>query len=777
MSIRQRILTLVTLALLALIGVGGVAVFQAAGSEREVRLVTEGVVPSAVKSVELVNQLKDVQISLQELLVADPSLMAQGRDTLFQRRDALKAALDAQVALADSTAQRGLVQQAQEALDNYFGSINDVVQFKLAGQKELAEATMSATTDQYLRELSGLMQTLQIEKTRSKDVAIEVLNANLSGTKAMLGVISVIALVGLALIGWILYRQIVLPIGEMERKMTHIARSHDYTQGLPVTRQDEIGRSIIAFNEMIEQIRLSSELVRQKTAEIQTMLHAIPQGILMVQPGGTLHAEHSQHSCVVLGRTDLAGQPVMDVVFAGATLGEDLLAQVDAAIAACLGEDEMNFEFNAHLLPAEVARRREDGSEQILDLNWSPMVDEHGVVERLLLCLRDVTELRALARAAEGQRRELSMIGEILAVRHEKFHAFVDGSRGLLAQSAALVERSGSAPEDTVGVVGLLFRHLHTVKGNARTHGLRQLTDVVHRVESACDEIRQGRAGWDAELLTQGIAEASAVLEEYARLNEDTLGRRGPGRRGDVETHLLVHKDQVQRLQRQVERLAQEGVEVDGVMGMVKALGTERLEDIVSGPVEALPALAAELGKAAPVTTVDDGGLLVRRQVASVLRDAFMHLYRNAVDHGLEPAAQRQAQGKAEAGRIELRAELEMDQVVMRLRDDGRGIDLARILDKARAAGLVDDQAPGDDAVAEFIFHAGLSTAAQVTEVSGRGVGMDAVRAAVRAEGGDVRLVLGESLGEGRRAFVTELRLPAAFFVLTGSRQGETLHV
>ncbi|MFX8301127.1 hypothetical protein ABTL22_19355, partial [Acinetobacter baumannii] len=91
-------------------------------------------------------------------------------------------------------------------------------------------------------------------------------------------------------------------------------------------------------------------------------------------------------------------------------------------------------------------------------------------ISRILLCLRDVTELRALARSAQAQARELTIIGEILGVQQETFHEFIEGANGFVAANAALLaEAASAAPAGRAEAVAVMFRNMHTVKGNART--------------------------------------------------------------------------------------------------------------------------------------------------------------------------------------------------------------------------------------------------------------------------------------------------------------------
>ncbi|WP_295856327.1 HAMP domain-containing protein [uncultured Xylophilus sp.] len=774
MSIRQRIVFLVALVFATLALIGGYAVHQARSSSVEVRAVTEGVVPSAIQSVELMTQLKDVQIAALSMVAApDVDTARRLLEELNAKKAGLQRMLDEQLGQADSHAQRGLIKEAQESLRNYFDAINDTAGFKLAGQTALAEATMGATVDQYLREQGQMIDAVQVEKRRSKDAAIDGLNRRLGDTTVALSVISAVAVLGLGVIGWLLYRQVVHPIGEMEAKMTEIATSQDFTHRLSVGRNDEIGRSMTAFNAMVERIEESTALVRQKAADIQALLQNIPQGILTVEAGGTVHPEYSAHLPAILGTPDIAGRDAVQLVLADADLSADTLAQAEAALHACIGEDAMNFDFNAHLLPTEIRRVDADGRIQVLELGWSPIAQDDGTLLRVMLCVRDVTELRALALAAGQQKRELDIIGEILAVQHEKFHGFVESARELIEANDRIVREAAQAgAQARASAVGLLFRNMHTVKGNARTYGLRHLADVMHRAEQTYDALRSGEAEWSTATLCADLSAAQEVLAEYTQINSGTLGRTGPGRRGDSEKFVLMARDDLQAVLAHLDAGEAAGGErllaaSRQVRRTLRRAGTERLEAILRGVTDSLPALAEELGKEPPQVLVDDGGIAIRSQLSGVLRNACMHLLRNAVDHGIEEPLVRIARGKSAIGHIRLVLEMDRDMMRLRLQDDGRGLHIDAIRQKAIAQGLLAadaDPAPAD--VARLILAPGFSTAATVTNVSGRGVGMDAVQGFIEAEGGSVEIVLHGTNGHGAYAFETVLSLPAEFGVV-----------
>ncbi|MDR3004727.1 MAG: response regulator, partial [Acidovorax sp.] len=149
---------------------------------------------------------------------------------------------------------------------------------------------------------------------------------------------------------------------------------------------------------------------------------------------------------------------------------------------------------------------------------------------------------------------------------------------------------------------------------------------------------------------------------------------------------------------------------------------------------------AQDTGK--PVQLLLQGGeLLLERQVAEQLAPALEHLLRNCVDHGIEPAAVRQAAGKPAQGQIRLQLSQQGPVQTLIVQDDGAGLALERVRAKALALGLLADGESIDMArAAELIMQPGLSTAAQITELSGRGIGMDAVQASVEALGGQLRI-------------------------------------
>lgn len=163
---------------------------------------------------------------------------------------------------------------------------------------------------------------------------------------------------------------------------------------------------------------------------------------------------------------------------------------------------------------------------------------------------------------------------------------------------------------------------------------------------------------------------------------------------------------------------------------------------------------AKELGKKANLD-IRGGQVELDRSVLEKMSAPLEHLLRNALTHGIEAPGDRMEAGKSEVGQITLTVSQEGNEVVIDLADDGKGLDFQRIRDKAVQRGLIEPGAPMDEkALTQFIFHAGFSTAAQLSEVAGRGVGMDVVRNQTAALGGRIDIASTQGKGAGFRIYL-----------------------
>jgi chemosensory pili system protein ChpA (sensor histidine kinase/response regulator) len=172
------------------------------------------------------------------------------------------------------------------------------------------------------------------------------------------------------------------------------------------------------------------------------------------------------------------------------------------------------------------------------------------------------------------------------------------------------------------------------------------------------------------------------------------------------------------------------------------------------------------------VLDIRGGQVEMDRSVLERITAPFEHMLRNSVAHGIEPTAARIERGKPELGEIKIEVRQEGNEVMLAVSDDGGGINLPRVLEKARSLGLVQpDQQLSDSEIAGFIFHPGFSTASEVSQLAGRGVGMDVVKSEVAALGG--RIETHTEAGKGTR-FLIYLPLTLAVTQAVLVRGGQT---
>ena len=189
------------------------------------------------------------------------------------------------------------------------------------------------------------------------------------------------------------------------------------------------------------------------------------------------------------------------------------------------------------------------------------------------------------------------------------------------------------------------------------------------------------------------------------------------------------------------------------------------LEGILAQELGQLPRLAESAGLEKPRFVIADKGILVNRAIVGVLRDMLTQCLRNSIDHGIEPGNERLKERKNTYGSIYLELERQGPNVLILYRDDGRGLNLGALAKKAQPSAAKPFATDLD--IAMQIFESGVTSKDQVTMGSGRGVGMDIVRAAAINLGGHVAIqFLGETTPQSFRPFRLVIALPAPNFYI-----------
>lgn len=446
-----------------------------------------------------------------------------------------------------------------------------------------------------------------------------------------------------------------------------------------------------------------AEMKRRVEEKTGLIMGNVMVGILVVDATLIVQSGYSQHCHALLASSVVAGRRICDLL----ALSPRECDQFEACMAQAF-EDVLPPEVSLGMLPERVRV-----GARVIGVTAMPIRSTGEEVDYVLFTLEDVTRLASLeAERAEG-------LAMIRAVRNR--HAFAQFARESALRLASLLD--GHFDEVAAR------REVHTIKGNA---GLFELHDLA-RHASAVEE--------RASLTRADLEGLATLLGATVRRFEEALGFSVVEEDASVsavdQATLGVYEQCFARAAGDAER-----IELFGSLLRRLRMRTVRA---IMGPVEDRVALlAGRLEKSVDCAVIGDGVLVHERKVAPILQ-ALAHAVRNAVDHGIEAPDERVSLRKSPSGRLELRFEATPEGALsLSLSDDGRGIDYAALARKAVARGLVtpvEADAMTPEELTDLVFVDGLSTAERATEVSGRGVGMSALREAARRVGGDARVL------------------------------------
>ena len=198
------------------------------------------------------------------------------------------------------------------------------------------------------------------------------------------------------------------------------------------------------------------------------------------------------------------------------------------------------------------------------------------------------------------------------------------------------------------------------------------------------------------------------------------------------------------------------------VKSIINELSSSTFERAISDVCSSLDSMARQLDKPKPIINIVGGDAPVKKEGIGLLNNVFTHLLRNSMDHGIESAQERILVDKDEHGLINISVDQKDRFFVISVKDDGRGLNLDMLRSKGLELGAIRaDEEPSYEQLAALIFESGLSTKEEVTSISGRGVGMDAVKSFIEEKGGDVSInVLDGVEVRGYIHFEIIIRLP-----------------
>lgn len=430
------------------------------------------------------------------------------------------------------------------------------------------------------------------------------------------------------------------------------------------------------------------KIVAERTTELRRVFDNVNQGLLTVDRQGLASRDVS----AFVNR--FFGEVPPDVPFADfvGTRAPDFGVSFEMGFEQ-LNDGMLPLELTLEQLPRELSL-----ADSILLVEYTPIFDEQQEFSGLLVVMSDVTADRQAERL-ERERKQVIEIFERVMSDRRGFLEFMDESANLIA---CIVQQPDMPVAD-------LKRRLHTLKGNTMLFGVSLVAELCHDMETRL-EVGERPTQEDCELL----------LERWKATNEAVdLALGGEGRKTVLEVESRSYEEVVEAVRRQDSH--------DDVMGMLKSWRMEPTKVRLERLAEQARSIARRLNRGDIKVVEEDNGLALEPNDWASFWAAFVHVIRNAVDHGLEPTDEREAAGKSSVGTLLLATRLTEDVFEVSVKDDGRGIDWDRVRARAQERGL---KATTHEELVEVLFSDGFSTATVASEYSGRGIGMGAVRQA-----------------------------------------------
>ncbi len=526
--------------------------------------------------------------------------------------------------------------------------------------------------------------------------------------------------------------------------------------------QENAARAIRELNEGLE------DKVEEKTRDIKAIMSHIKLGIFAVETADhVIHKDYSKHLEELMNLPNLAKKPAVPLLLKGARLSEDVKGQIRSVFESSIGEDEIAFTANESCLPHEIVYDR-GTSQQVFEFDWSPMINKSGKVERILVTCKDVSDLRRIQNDADLRKKELEYIGELINIPQDSFGKFASLFLELFRENQRLLLSNENFKQD---LTRILFINLHTLKGSCRSLGFKALTDLIHSAEDTLVGMQKNRQSWNRDTLISELQAIKILVDEYERINSKRLNRSA-----SVTSRVEISVDDLENQVASIETLQKfpDHSVMDAKLSEMKRTFSlwafRSAEDAFREFCEPISTLARDLGKQNPAVQLIAPDVYLTHRGVELLRKTFVHLLRNALDHGIEEMEERVANGKSPAGCISIEAEVDKESYLcIRVRDDGRGLALKMITQIALIKNFIQhSQSLSALELGRLIFRPEFTTSSSVNDISGRGVGMDAVKSWLENSYATVDIELEGPIAVGSVpdfiAFSLIVRIPPQFY-------------
>jgi two-component system chemotaxis sensor kinase CheA len=506
-------------------------------------------------------------------------------------------------------------------------------------------------------------------------------------------------------ISLILEKNVISRVTGLSSEIDDVQNKNDLKLRVSVSGVDEISHLGNALNNMLGSIEAGQNEISSKNRDMKLILDNAEQGFLNIELNGSIIGERSS----VIDQW--FGQPKNNDKLWSFLFGHTKTAKLFEMGWDQVVEDIFPFEVSVDQLPKRFIK---DGSTYQVGLR--PVFNNQQGLYRILAVVSDITN-QVLAEKNEIEQRELVKVFQMMMSDKSAMIEFFDESSKTILEFVTHPEMEQP----------LQMRLIHTLKGNSAQYGLESFASLCHEIES---KLVDGEGPCSQEDRLKIKMAWSYVEERFEKLLQ----------RKSINNKLELSQQHYADLINLVET---NHVHSD-ILNEIKSWTLEPIENRFSRLGDMANSLSDRLGKGHIHIELDHNHLRLNSVNLSEFWASMVHVIRNAVDHGLEESSVRSQNGKSTQGKIKLKAMTTPTDIIFEVSDDGKGINWETLKEKAALKGLKHQT---QEELVNALFTDGVSTKDTVSEVSGRGVGMAAVKNAVEKLNGQIKVV--SQMGHG----------------------------
>lgn len=440
-------------------------------------------------------------------------------------------------------------------------------------------------------------------------------------------------------------------------------------------------------------------------------------------------------------------QDVMSSFFKMCELDSEQLSSTQFNLSTTFGMSELQWKLNSQNLITETIFKA-DNDHISLRLKYIPTIEEEKVV-KISIVIQDISEHKKYEKEASKREQEIEKIFALLQVSDSLFELFMDETRTLFDDIKCNLKLLRNAEDEMINeLTNQMFRSVHTIKANSKLFKLHAIQNVAHEVEQYLADIRDLKIQFDVnslETLTKKIMSISEEIYSYASLRKEILSSFEQKKDQSIKYRVQWIRSLLSQFtyvlrdpQFEIRHLRSVHREISRALATFDRIS---IRDYLPGYEKMIQEISGQLGKKiAPLKTHLEYHYFDPNTL-TLINDIIIHSIRNSLDHGIELPEEREAKGKSAAGMISIQIRESNEIVHIEIEDDGKGIDTDKIHQKAIERGLLAaNKNISEGEALKLVFHPGFSTADQVSTISGRGLGMDAVSDIVQRMKGNIEI-------------------------------------